>query len=84
MNKKLGLAAFAVSLGVACTPAAAAYTRIFAFGDSLSDAGNVFFGIGGHDSARALCRWAFQQWPDLGGRPVANVGPWPDEALSHV
>ena len=42
MNKKLGLAAFAVSLGVACTPAAAAYTSIFAFGDSLSDAGNLF------------------------------------------
>ena len=42
MNKKLCLAAFAVSLGVACTPAAAAYTSIFAFGDSLSDAGNLF------------------------------------------
>ena len=42
MNKKLYLAAFAVSLGVACTPAAAAYTSIFAFGDSLSDAGNLF------------------------------------------
>jgi phospholipase/lecithinase/hemolysin len=41
MNKKLGLAAFVVSLGVACTPAAAAYTSIFAFGDSLSDAGNL-------------------------------------------
>jgi phospholipase/lecithinase/hemolysin len=25
-----------------CTPAAAAYTAIFAFGDSLSDAGNIF------------------------------------------
>ena len=42
MNKKLYLAAFAVALGVACTPAAAAYTAIFAFGDSLSDAGNLF------------------------------------------
>jgi phospholipase/lecithinase/hemolysin len=42
MNKKLGLAAFVVSLGVACTPAAAAYTAIYAFGDSLSDAGNLF------------------------------------------
>ena len=42
MNKKLCLAAFAVSLGVACTPASAAYTSIFAFGDSLSDAGNLF------------------------------------------
>jgi phospholipase/lecithinase/hemolysin len=41
MNRKLGLAAFVVSLGVACTPAAAAYTSIFAFGDSLSDAGNL-------------------------------------------
>jgi hypothetical protein len=38
MYKKMRLAAFAVSLGVACTPAAAAYTSIFAFGDSLSDA----------------------------------------------
>jgi phospholipase/lecithinase/hemolysin len=42
MNKKLCLAAFAISLVVACTPAAAAYTAIFAFGDSLSDAGNLF------------------------------------------
>ena len=47
MNKKLGLAAFVVSLGVACTPAAAAYTSIFAFGDSLSDAGNLFAEDGG-------------------------------------
>lgn len=42
MNKRLGLAAFAVALAGACTPAAAAYTSIFAFGDSLSDAGNLF------------------------------------------
>jgi phospholipase/lecithinase/hemolysin len=47
MNKKLGLAAFVVSLGVACAPAAAAYTSIFAFGDSLSDAGNLFAEDGG-------------------------------------
>jgi phospholipase/lecithinase/hemolysin len=42
MNRKLCLAAFAISLGLACTPAAAAYTAIFAFGDSLSDAGNLY------------------------------------------
>jgi phospholipase/lecithinase/hemolysin len=42
VKKKLSLAAFAVALGVACTPASAAYTSIFAFGDSLSDAGNLF------------------------------------------
>jgi phospholipase/lecithinase/hemolysin len=47
MNKKLCLAAFAISLGVACTPASAAYTSIFAFGDSLSDAGNLFSEDGG-------------------------------------
>ncbi len=47
MNKKLSLAAFAVSVGFACTPAAAAYTSIFAFGDSLSDAGNLFSETGG-------------------------------------
>jgi phospholipase/lecithinase/hemolysin len=47
MNKKLCLAAFVVSLGVACTPATAAYTSIFAFGDSLSDAGNLFSESGG-------------------------------------
>jgi hypothetical protein len=45
MNKKLWLAAFAVSLGFSCTPAAAAYTSIFAFGDSLSDAGEPLRGI---------------------------------------
>src|SRR4029077_10808070 len=42
MNRKLGLPAFVVSLGIACTPPAAAYTSIFLFGDSLSDAGNIF------------------------------------------
>jgi phospholipase/lecithinase/hemolysin len=42
MNRKLRLAAFAVALASACTPATAAYTAIFAFGDSLSDAGNLF------------------------------------------
>jgi phospholipase/lecithinase/hemolysin len=47
MNRKLSLAAFAVSLGVAGTPAAAAYTSIFALGDSLSDAGNLFSESGG-------------------------------------
>jgi len=41
MNKKLRLAAFVVALACACTPAAAAYTALFAFGDSLSDAGNL-------------------------------------------
>ncbi len=47
MNKKLGLAALAISLGLACTPAAAAYTAIYAFGDSLSDAGNLSLESGG-------------------------------------
>ena len=42
MNRNVWLATLAVSLAVACTPAAAAYTSIFAFGDSLSDAGNLF------------------------------------------
>jgi phospholipase/lecithinase/hemolysin len=46
MNKQLRLAAFAVSLACACTPALA-YTTLFAFGDSLSDAGNLFFEDGG-------------------------------------
>jgi phospholipase/lecithinase/hemolysin len=41
MNKKLRLAALVVALASACTPAAAAYTALFAFGDSLSDAGNL-------------------------------------------
>jgi phospholipase/lecithinase/hemolysin len=60
MNKKVRLAAFAISLGLAATPAAAAYTSIFAFGDSLSDAGNLFsesgntiplaYYVGGHFS----------------------------------
>ena len=43
MNKRVQLMALAVSLGCASAPAAAAsYTKIFAFGDSLSDAGNLF------------------------------------------
>ena len=41
MNRRAWLATLAVSLGVTCTPAAAAtYTSVSAFGDSLSDAGN--------------------------------------------
>jgi phospholipase/lecithinase/hemolysin len=47
LSRRLCLAAFAVSLGVAGTPATAAYTSIFAFGDSLSDAGNLFSQTGG-------------------------------------
>jgi len=46
MNKKVCLAALMVSLECACTPAAA-YTSLFAFGDSLSDAGNLFSESGG-------------------------------------
>jgi phospholipase/lecithinase/hemolysin len=42
MNKQVWLATLAIFLGIACTPASAAYTSIFAFGDSLSDAGNLF------------------------------------------
>jgi phospholipase/lecithinase/hemolysin len=41
MNRKLGFAVLAAALACACTPAAASYTAIFAFGDSLSDAGNL-------------------------------------------
>ncbi len=47
MNKKLCLAVFMVSLGLARTPAAAAQTSIFALGDSLSGAGNPFSESGG-------------------------------------
>jgi phospholipase/lecithinase/hemolysin len=47
MNRKLRLTAFAVALACASTPAAAAYSSIFAFGDSLSDAGNLFAESGG-------------------------------------
>ena len=46
MNKRVLLAALLASLGCAGTPAAA-YTSIFAFGDSLSDAGNLFSESGG-------------------------------------
>ena len=42
MNKRVLLAALLASVGCAGTPASAAYTSIFAFGDSLSDAGNLF------------------------------------------
>jgi phospholipase/lecithinase/hemolysin len=41
-----------VSLAAACTPAAAAYTSIFVFGDSLSDAGNLFAKSGGKIRSR--------------------------------
>ncbi len=41
-EQETGPGGFRGLFGVACTPAAAAYTSIFAFGDSLSDAGNLF------------------------------------------
>ena len=41
MKKQAWLAAFAVPLACSCTPASA-YSSLFAFGDSLSDAGNLF------------------------------------------
>jgi phospholipase/lecithinase/hemolysin len=41
MKKQVRLAAFVASLTCAWTPASA-YTSLFAFGDSLSDAGNLF------------------------------------------
>jgi phospholipase/lecithinase/hemolysin len=41
MRKRLGVAVLAVSLAYASAPASA-YTDMFAFGDSLSDAGNAY------------------------------------------
>ncbi len=41
MRKRFGLAVLAASLACASGPASA-YTTLFAFGDSLSDAGNLY------------------------------------------
>jgi phospholipase/lecithinase/hemolysin len=46
MRRELGLALLAASLACASTPASA-YTTLFAFGDSLSDAGNDYIGSDG-------------------------------------
>jgi phospholipase/lecithinase/hemolysin len=46
MRKQLGLAVLAASLASASAPASA-YTALFAFGDSLSDAGNLYILDGG-------------------------------------
>ena len=43
MRKRFALAVLAVSLASA-SGSASAYTTLFAFGDSLSDAGNAFIG----------------------------------------
>ena len=84
MNKKLYLAAFAVALGVACTPAAAAYDGQFLRSATAFRTPETFsLNPEGADSARALCRRPLQQWSDLGRRSVANAGPWPDEAISN-
>jgi phospholipase/lecithinase/hemolysin len=45
MRKRLALAVLAASLASASAPASA-YTTLFAFGDSLSDAGNLFDALG--------------------------------------
>jgi phospholipase/lecithinase/hemolysin len=45
MRKQFALAVLAASLASASGPASA-YTTLFAFGDSLSDAGNAFIGLG--------------------------------------
>ena len=41
MRRQFGLAVLAASLALASAPASA-YTALFAFGDSLSDAGNLY------------------------------------------
>ena len=85
MNRKLSLAAFAVSLGCACTPAAGAYTTIFAFGDSLSDAGNLFSETGGAVPLKPYVDGHFSNGPTWVEETLsANAGPWPDDAISHV
>ena len=45
MRRQFGLALLTASLACASAPASA-YTTLFAFGDSLSDAGNVYIGSG--------------------------------------
>ena len=45
MKKRLGLAILAASLAYGVAPASA-YTALFAFGDSLSDAGNLYLATG--------------------------------------
>jgi phospholipase/lecithinase/hemolysin len=45
MRREFGLAVLAASLACASAPASA-YTTLFAFGDSLSDAGNIYIGSG--------------------------------------
>jgi phospholipase/lecithinase/hemolysin len=50
MKKRIGMAALAASLACASAPASA-FTKLFAFGDSLSDAGNVFIADGGTNPA---------------------------------
>lgn len=84
MNSKLGLAIFAISLGIACTPAAAAYTSIFAFGDSLSDAGNLFAESGGIAPVPPYVGGHFSNGPTWVEDLSQMLGPWPDEAVSHV
>ena len=49
-----------------------AYSTLFAFGDSLSDAGNLYFADGGTAPVSPLLRGPFQQRPNLGR------GPFPD------
>lgn len=45
MRRQFGLALLTASLACASAPASA-YTTLFAFGDSLSDAGNIYIGSG--------------------------------------
>jgi phospholipase/lecithinase/hemolysin len=84
MNKKLGLAAFVVALAGACTSATAAYTSIFVFGDSLSDAGNLFAESESTIPLKPYVDGHFSNGPTWVEDPIANAGPWPDDAVSHV
>ncbi|HEY1863213.1 MAG TPA: SGNH/GDSL hydrolase family protein [Roseiarcus sp.] len=63
MNRKLCLTAFVVALACASTPAAAAYTSIFAFGDSLSDAGNLSSESGGKIPSKPYVDGHFSNGP---------------------
>jgi outer membrane lipase/esterase len=62
MRKRFALAVLAASLASASGPASA-YTTLFAFGDSLSDAGNAFIGSGGAEPAPPYVGGHFSNGP---------------------
>ena len=59
------------------------FKTLFAFGDSLSDAGNDYYHRRRDRPCLSLLQWAFQQREDLGRGPFQEARPRDADAEPH-